>query len=623
MPNNLFVKIFPTGFKFLPTQIDIIVPILVSAAVFLICLVQLNFRGEHYQEHDSYHSYHLMKNSINEIPGYLSISYGSSSKILDVDAEYIMNVAPDYMYLMFEGGAIKDRLRQKLRILDKEKTFKELVSIAVEQGVIPKAINIHALLRTMQSNVIDTSQMPETLKRALIYPLASTFSFGPGLIYSALFNISDDYKEFKDNALLVTVTFFYLTCIFLYAGCRCIDLSSAVSAIVTLWYALSISNSSYAFHLGSYGWNTGIVTTLLCLTLFAVKIKQPIVAYYFSAAGIAFSYMALLVFLPLLVSLGFVSNRMFPGVHRPSKLQLLLPLIFVFAYLLAFAQPGQGVKSGATDLLVGLEYFYYILLNIFAVVNIGGIYTKSLQFLLPFILIFIALSNWIRNEQALRSGFGIQIMIIVSYALFWTFGLLNPIPSRHTLFLSGPLFILVGVGISSAISKVKNKSVVLALYGVFFVSICCSLIFISTRHEQMRDLYPSEFSTSSVIWAPETGTPLVWLYSNSGRSIKGRDVLDDGSEYIYVSQTRPLEEFLGRCARIKTDNCPSSTIGLKVESIIRRSTQYSYLAYPYMPDSEKFLFNATKKLFITKFSFMGSSGSGGLPPQVRLPSPIK
>ena len=415
-----------------------LIGVLFGFLLFGLVLINLNFRKNHYQEIDSYISYAMMEDGIRLLPGYLSNSYHSAPSVFTVSVKTLLDHTPEWVISILDKGEIKTSLLRKTR-LENKVGLRELITIAVEKKIITENINIHAAYRSLLATLIEHSAAPELVKRAMIYPLATTFSIGPGLIYSVIYQWIREYEDFKNSVLFITLAFHYIACLSLFFVFKEIKLAPIVTISIPLWYSLSLSNVSYAMHMGCYGWNTATVTILTGLAMVLVKKDRIEIAYYASAIGMLFSYMSILIFFPMLAYILYARLVGRNGLSLPSVGRIYFTAILVLVYLILFFQPGQGTKvPSAPDRWV-IDYPYFIVLNIFSVFNLNLNLLKTVQLIIPLMLIFMYFSGVARIGKFLGKEYFIPFIVLLIYLILWTFGLLNPIPSRHVLFLSGPL----------------------------------------------------------------------------------------------------------------------------------------------------------------------------------------
>ena len=156
---------------------------------------------------------------------------------------------------------------------------------------------------------------------------------------------------------------------------------------------------------------------------------------------------------------------------------------------------------------------------------------------------------------------------------------------------------------SFSLARINSNLCKIGIYIITGVFIITALLYIPIRQMQVNSVYPAKYFTTSTIWVPETGLPFLWMFGDVHRSVKGRNIGITDGDYLYVSESRSLDDFLDKCDIKKTDNCPANIKQLESLDTLSLSNPHGNLAYPYLPNSEQFPFNATQKLFLSKISF--------------------
>lgn len=314
--------------------------------------------------------------------------------------------------------------------------------------------------------VVDSklSAWPYFIRSAFALPLATTYSFGPGLIYGLFTWSGISVERYLSNATIITQIVFHTSIVLLYLALLRLAIRKEVALITVMLALFSISQYSYGYHLGSTVWNTMTTTLFIFYVLgeYKSRVDSGRVLRNVSiltAVLVWFNYLIILPWLAVLLTHFLLNEAELTTKSIASDLGKMfkmawtqvLAIISAFTVGMLFFAPGQGYRGNPASINELLKFLYYIVLNFVSLYNRSSI-IDLVQFVI-FISLFL-MGVWILRrkiilkENQLYKFFAAFALIFVGvYVALSILGILSFVPSRHILFLSPLFFIIIAFAI--------------------------------------------------------------------------------------------------------------------------------------------------------------------------------
>ena len=440
-----------------------------AVLVILISLVVCaGFRRQHFQELDSYAVGDFFTDPRSAVVQYALFGYGVGHARPDQGAAAeAIRAAPDFALRAIGRTSIYHRFQAKAAPGAPLSADPSAVRALLTQGVKADSrlsgLGPHALYRMGLFAAISATPLPEMLRRAIFLPLASTYSFGPALVYSAIWSLRPDPAAFMSSATLATVAVFHLAALLLLGALARLRLPPAASGLAAIWFVFASSPYAYAFHLGSTVWMMAATAAFLFVLAKDAPTRQRARrASWATAILVFFSYLVVVFYAAFVVVhlLERMKAKDRPRSWRALVGELLADLwpaaVGVIVCAALFYEPGQGARGGMADISEAPTYLAYILLNLFGIAGSGSTSAfaphNAIQLLVVVSLLACgAASAWkiARGpDTPARAGARLLGGVILIYGAMCAAGLLAPAPTRHMLFLAPALYLLLAFGLA-------------------------------------------------------------------------------------------------------------------------------------------------------------------------------
>ena len=612
---------------------------LTLAAILLSFATSLSFRSEHFQELDSYSVYAILQDPKESALSYTSWSYlpaawGSPSRETreaddtPVAARIVDDWTPDWALETLRRQPIFERYYRTRAGPDIDaRTTAEIRAFLVAQLKSDerlKRLPLHGLYRFGLIIGVSTLPLPDVVERALLVPLASTISVGPGLLYSAIYGFSESYREFMDYATLLTITIFYISSLLLFLFLLNTGINIYASSISILLFVFSISIYSYAFHLGNTIWSLAAASIFLYAaatswgrTAFAARVSWS------AAVLVLFSYLIVVYYIAALVlewAAGIRRGEIAPslaaralsasaGVLAANRAGIASTL----AVAVLFFQTGQGLRGVMRSVSEAPDYLYYSILNYVALVNgVGAL--NAVQFAVggaAFCAGAAALcrkpSDWGLHRDACAS---LIVATAGVYLAFVAAGLLNIAPTRHILFVAPVFIAVIAVGIAwcgsglwrgagGALGRMRpaarHAAGPLALVAWSLVGFTAQ----QTRFAAVTDPTAAIAVPAEIEGVVGNALPVAW---DAGKPVlRIKDALQRGGRFLYASTDAPFASWL---VRVAPDYEGVARIA-EIEDVVVIQSRQAFTAFvPRMGDG-RFAFTRPNSLYITLFQTVG------------------
>ena len=608
---------------------------LTLAAILLSFATSLSFRSEHFQELDSYSVYAILQDPKESALSYTSWSYlpavwGSPSReTREADhapmaARIVDDWMPDWALETLRRQPIFERFYRARAGPDIDaRTTAEIRAFLVaqlENDERLKRLPLHGLYRFGLIIGVSKLPLPDFVRRVLLFPLASTYSFGQGFIYSTVFEFSDSYDGFLGDALFITLFLFYSSAVLLFLAFIRIRINSILSSLIVIWYIFSISNYSYAFHLGSTIWSSAAAIIFLYVAASAwdsrrfhrwlswtvavlILFSYIVIVYYIAALVIEF----LRKFLENANNDPFV-NRVLSVIRR-MLLENWVGFAVVFVVATFFLQPGQGVRGALRSMDEVPDYLFFSVLNYVALVNnvqplnVAQFVVVAAAFVSGAIVLGRRAIEWGLLDEAAT---GMAVCVTGVYLGFVLFGLLNLTPTRHIMFLAPVFFAILAAGIDAwitAASRVSSRRArparlpVRTLVGVVYLIGWASAGFAAQqiRFNQVVDPTTRIAVPLEVRGVVGNGHPVAW---RSGKPVlRGKDIVQAMGRYLYVSTDEPFASWL---TKERSRHAGADRVA-KVEDLLRVESTHRFSAFTLPTDDGRFAFVRPNSLYVTLF----------------------
>lgn len=549
MTDRIFEKL-----KFLPILILVLISFLLA----------INVRENVYQEVDSTVVYRLLNNDREDnVSSYVAWSYGGyiwgANQPADenLNLQDIISALPENVLELLSTQRIylevHDKILPHLDYPTKAHQVRYNLNKILEQKPKLKYIPIHGIFRLALAELIKKVPLNRHLTKLLEFPLASTYTLGMSILYSAINSFTNDFQEFFAVSSIMTITFFHVSILFFFFMLRNLNLSFKSASIITLFVIFNASSYSYSFHLGS---SIFTQTAFLFYFYYASSLEQD--EFFFKKLGfvssilVVFSYLAVILLAATIVCDLFsrltcmpTSKSVIKG-RLKSVMKLVIDhkgaLFIAFTVLLLFYQPGQGVRGQIQSLYEIHIYIYLTILNLFSWLNSSLVFVNFLQFLVFFSIVIIAIYSFVRLILAFKSidNFSrITVMVLTIYLSLLFLGQLNISPSRHMLFIQ-PLIILLPILLIKANLTHFNETKIRFPYGFLFVVLSFVGLWAHTQrvYQLYSDIPNVDFSPESKIVAPEN------FYSQYIPKSMILNTIEGNNTYIYISRGLSLDDWI-------------------------------------------------------------------------------
>ncbi len=546
----------------------------------------LSFRNQHFQECDSAGTYNMIYDFPKSALSYTALTYPSGNLL-----------KPETVNKILETPAVKSQVDKYFSRYSKEQIAERI-----------SKLNIFAFTRLVYIQTISSLNLPHQLEGFFAVPLGSTYSAGPGFLYSLITTSSTSYEDFMSRVLFLNILVFHLAVFLLYYTGKKLGLSSFASITPPLLMLFSISLYSTSFHTGSTLWNiaSGVIF-LFFLAKYWDSEKRFKNISILSAILVFFNY--LIVFYWLAFALTEVQKNLkgqglkvknlsksFWEICKKQKLA-----IFAFGVCgVLFFQPGQSAR-GVTVLEKIPSDIYYIVLNFFSFFNHNSA-VIVLEFCLGAAIIGVVTKYlFSKNSPAWDNKTTIKTFLRWLFIIFWLLVLgkiLSLIPTRHILFLSPLWFLGLMLVINKYIPHVKN------LHGFFVILIVSALGFYGILQRQLfaKDLtseitlpndisrvgiYDCSFNLLNKNW--NSNLPVEFINPKSFQA---------GHNYLFISQVETFETALKQWQK-------NYNLEIKVLNQTNQFNSSFFIAFN--PDPKKYLYSRPNSLFETKFQVVSIS----------------
>ena len=510
--------------------------VLLVAACFIL---RASDRNQHFQECDSSFVYDTVADFPNAAMLFAAGTFRNQETSLKMSREMATRIVESPLVAALLNVALKnyprDQLIKALSSGDKSPLF--FVRGALIAGL-------------MSAN----NYIPHSVKVGFALSLASTYSFGHGLIYGLVTSSDTSYEIFMDRGMLITLALFHASIIGLYFLLRRSGVSALSSALAASIGLFSLSLSSYSYHLGSTIWNFAVGVFFLWA---AVQSHRKSEEKYLQSiswlAGILvfFNYLIVFLWLALMLEKLFSVHGEFSALSYKKKILKLLKtqwaaLLLFLVNVLLFFPGGQSRGGQVASLSEFASNVYYIFLNVFSAYNHSH-YLDVFQFAVYAVLTLVGVFYCAKLWRSSAASFLPRLLLILFVMVFGllilgAFGLGPSFgPSRHILFAAPVLLMLVAVGVDALAKRLRNGDPWLA-FSLGLV-VCFGLFGAHTRQQDVQDHTASIRVDSSVKHVLIEGCHYHLLHKKWGaaktvqfNNPAAPSPLEKGATYLYISQ---------------------------------------------------------------------------------------
>jgi hypothetical protein len=557
--------------------------------VFVSFLLHVNFRQSHFQELDSSGVYYVLNNFPTSAMNFVSMSYGSDSFKVFKTKE----AAEDF----FNQELVDKNLRAVLGAKYNEKN-KEMIISQIYEGK-----SMFFYLRAAEILVLNkiVNWLPTPIFTSIIQPLSSTYSPGPGFFYGFM-GVHSTYDDFMRVAGTFHLLVFHLGVLIMFFAVQFLSKNRFTALTVGSLMLFSFSLYSYAHHMGSVTWNIFVPTIFVGLLLYYYQKNQADIlrrVSIFSSWLLLFSYLVPYLWFATVTSLVLIDKKSGVSIFNWAYLKKIIYsqkwfLISSVVCLLLILPPSQGFRGSAETVAEFLQYFYYGVLNFFYLYGHFA-YLALIEFLVFFALLvgglYIGYKKIRESENKLIWYYIISLLVL--YIVSVVFNVLSFIPSRHILFLTPVLFILVSFALDAlykrlALVVLVSLNILLISFG--FYSVIASQTV--TYDQTLKAEVPNNIET--VVVYGET-YPLRYRFEDSHNAFikKGNVLLIDQIEpnlrYLYVSQLECTQDILKDAA--------DEGINIVIENKKQYVTNQKFIAF----DPSNFIFNSPNNFCQAEF----------------------
>lgn len=387
--------------------------------------------------------------------------------------------------------------------------------------------------------------LPRWMLAALALPYASTYTFGSGVFYGIILSaVSSKYDSFMSVSLIITLLLHHLTVIGLFAVFSNFKIRKEIALIISLLFLFSISHYSYALHLGSTVWNVFTGMLFICV-LFSKPVSRNQMRILSGLTGVLvfFNYLIVFYYFAYLLACQQTSKLKMNIVDFLKSQFIVLCALLI--NLIFFFQPGNAMRGTLSNLKELMTYPCFVVLNFFSFFSgprsIDLVQLFIFTTLMSIGIIFLFLPT--RSNKKIRGYKSFFKMLVTLYLLSVITFIMGFAPSRHILFLSPALFVLLGLSLDNMnILKIKNI-LNLIIFGVItlgFVGIYVRTI----ETSQLTDVIRIDPDVSQIV-INDCSYELFYKLKNQFNNVvflKEKSFLEKNKMYIYVSQTIPFSK---------------------------------------------------------------------------------
>ena len=537
-------------------------------------------RNEHFQECDSAGIYNMLYDFPSSGLTYTAMSYSQGNFLSKKTAEKIL----------------KKQSVQKIRNTVFSKYSEEFLTDKLTK------LNLLAVIRYGYIQGVNLLKLPHQLLGFFAIPLSSTYSAGPGLVYSMITGYNTPYEIVMSRILFVNILVFHLAVLLIFLIMRRMKIQSGISAIAASLFLYSISLYSAGYHSGSTLWIfSSEIFLLWIVVLYWGKNNFLQVISLTTAILVYFNY--LIIFLWAAILITFLTAKLpdkeksvtnilngFWNILKSQK----IAIFFILLCGVLFFQPGQSAR-GISNLHLLPKDFYYIVLNFFAFYTHQNLW-NIFQFLLGVSIIGITCLFLFKATPKLNPENSAIKHILAWFLIIFLFlvliKILNFVPTRHILFLS-PVWI---IGIALALEYYSRQSWKIGITLIFILINLAGLMSILIRTLDAKD------NTANIVLSSDIAEAGVYdcSYNLTNRSWKSSVPVDfinpktflDGKTYLYLSQVRPFSY-----AMKQWQEKFQITYGIISNKEINKQVYFT----AFNPDLDHLLYSRPNSLYETKF----------------------
>lgn len=406
---------------------------------------------------------------------------------------------------------------------------------------------LHKGYRRQLIEVVSAMNLPEWFKGFFVIPYSTTYSPMPGLIYSVLNLFFRDYNSFLSAGMVLMQILFHLSVILLFFLLQQVQISKAVSFLVSILFLFSVTHYSYAYNLGSPNWT--MLTAMMWLSVFAFSSpeKRDLHISWATSVLIFFSYLTLIYWLGFLLLKIIKEKRLFR-----VFINQYVAIFFIAVCALIFVQPGQGERGVAVYLSEMHQELAYIL------VNFSAWFTSENLFIPQLVLTLVPLmALMVHSFLRKRSGEAdvvvqLNLAILFCYLFFVSFNGLPFLASRHMLFLSPVFFLFLAKGFEVIFSVLGPRSRELGGAVLTMALVVLSPISLRIRTNEVKDRLKTEVTRNvpnlilldSRFEFPHNAQKTWISIPAFGIGLNNFYELKPGQKYTYLSQWLSLDNFI-------------------------------------------------------------------------------
>jgi len=548
--------------------------------VFVSFLLHLNFRQVHFQELDSFGVYYVLNNFPISAMNFIKMSYESDGfKVFKTreDADNFFN---------------KEIVDKNLRAVLGEKYNENNKDIIISQ--IHEGKSLFFYIRAAEILVLNkiAHLLPAPLLMSVVQPLSSTYSPGPGFFYGFM-GIHSSYEDFMKVAGTFHLLIFHLGVLTMFFTVLFLSKNRFTALTVGSLMLFSYSLYSYAHHMGSVTWNIFVPTIFIGLLLYYYqKEKEDILrrVSLLSSWLLLFSYLVPYLWFATITALVMIDKNSGISIFNLEYLKKIIKsqkwfLISSVVCLLLILPPSQGFRGSADTLMEFFQFFYYGILNYFYIYG-NFTYLAFIEFWMFFVLLVSGLyigHKKVRISEKKLIWYFITTLLAL-YIVSVTFHVLSFIPSRHILFLTPILFIIISFAIDYLYEKLNHK--VLVSFNILLILIGFYSLAASREATFDQTLYAKVPSYIDTVVVYGENHPLKYRFEDSNNAFikKGNILLSEQIEpnirYLYVSQLNCFEDLL--------NDAKNEGMNIVINNEKRYVTNQKFVAF----DPANFVFNS-------------------------------
>ena len=548
--------------------------------VFVSFLIHLNFRQSHFQELDSSGVYYVLNNFPTSAMNFISMSYMSENLKIFKTREAAEN--------FFNKEIVDKNLRAVLGAKYNDKN-KELIISEIYQGK-----SIFFYLRAAEILALNkiVHLLPIPLFTSIVQPLSSTYSPGPGFFYGFM-GAHSSYDDFMKFAGTFQLLIFHLGVLIMFFTVSFLSKNRFTALTVGSLMLFSYSLYSYAHHMGSVTWNIFVPTIFIGLLLYYYNKEREDILRRVSIISswlLLFSYLVPYLWFATITSIVVIDKNSGISVFNLEYLKKIVIsqkwfLVSSVVCLLLILPPSQGFRGSAESLVEFIQFFYYGLLNYFYLYG-NLTYLSLIEFWVFFTLfvsgLYVGYKKIKGSEKKLIWYFIVSLLALYSVSV--VFNILSFIPSRHILFLTPVLFIIISFAIDVLYKRLDM--VLLVLFNVLLISAGFYSVIASqdvTFDQTLHAKVPT-YIDSVIVYGENY--PLKYRFEDSHNAFikKGNVLLSEqikpNVRYLYVSQLGCFEDLL--------QDAKDEGIHVVLENKKQYVTDQKFIAF----DPSDFVFNS-------------------------------